>query len=77
MTDPCDAQKIKTSSTQGSGTSSHVYNLNPDCGNSLTKIHVSLVRTNISGPHTAVYNDVYKGNGREKTKALEFLVITR
>ena len=35
------------------------------------------MRTNISGPHTAVYNDVYKGNVREKTKALDFLVITR
>ena len=33
MTNPCDATKINTSSTQGSGKSANVYNLNPDCGN--------------------------------------------
>ena len=54
MTNPCDAHKINTSSTQGSGTSAHVYNFNPDCGNSLTKLHVSFVLTNSSDTRTDV-----------------------
>ena len=72
----CDAHKINTKATKGSGTSTHVYNLNPDCGKSLTKLHVSLVQTKNSGTRTAVYDDVQKEHGREKTKTLDFLVIT-
>ena len=60
MTNPCDAHKINTSSTQGSGTSAHVYNINPDCGSSLTKIHVSLMQTKSAGTRTAVYYNVQK-----------------
>ena len=72
----CDAHKINTEATKGSGTSTHVYNLNPDCGKSLTKLHVSLVQTKSSGTRTVVYDDVQKEHGREKTKTLDFLVIT-
>ena len=60
MTNPCDAHKINTSFTQGSGTSAHMYNLNTNCGNSFTKLNVYLVQTNSYGNHTAVYNDVQR-----------------
>ena len=77
MTNPCDAHKINTSSTQGSGTSAHVYTINPDCGKSLTKLNVSLVQTKSSGTITTIYNDLQKEHIREKTKALDFLVINQ
>ena len=77
VTDKCDSHKINTSAKQGSGTSPHKTNLNPECGASLKKLHTSLVCTKSSGIRMNLFFSVQKENGRLKTKRLDFGIKTR
>jgi len=56
-----DAHKVNTTADQSSGTSGHKYNVNKDCGESLTKLHASIVRTKRSGTRMAVLKRKERG----------------
>ena len=77
VTDRCDAHKVNTTSSQASGMSYHVDNLNPAMGTALTLLHESLVRTSGSGTRKKVLANVQSEHGREKTPAIKFAVKTR
>ena len=77
VAEKCDAHKASTTANQSSGTSSHVTNINPDMGMSLTKLHTWLGRFATSGARKKVLKNVRSEKGREKTVRIDQAVATR
>ena len=77
MTSKCDAHQINTTGKRASGTSSHVTNLNPVLGKSLTLLHTTLNRVTNSAARMSVYKGVQKENNRKEFPVLATSVKTR
>jgi len=77
VVEKCSAHKVNTTAAQSSGTSTHKYNVNENCGKSLTKLHTRLVHTKRSGTRMGVLKRKRKGNGRKKCHSIEFGNLTR
>ena len=75
-TDNCDAHKANTTADQASGTSDHVHNLNPQCGESLNKLHKTLSCIGISGKRKGVVRNVQTERPREKVTHMDSAVVT-
>ena len=71
------AHKCNISAGIASGTTDHVVNLNPVCGESLNKLHDWLTKILRNGLRTKVYNNVLTEQEREQWSRLVVAVPTR
>ena len=77
ITGTCTCHKANTTCDQGSGTSKHKKNLNPDLGASLKLLHRWVAYMNRSRARVDILDDVHKELGREKYLKILVQVITR
>jgi len=77
IAEKCDPHQANITGKKASGTSTHKVNLNPDLGESLKKLHTTLVRVTRSGTRKKVLDNVRQEKGRSKYPRLTSGVLTR